>query len=247
MRLWLYLLVTNCAVCSCSVAFSQDRQHVASPTGTTDVLGDTRAVLGGVEILLPPPQGDFAEVGALIRTKSFEPMVSTANRLLTAYVPGGLIPALNTGGAPVTLPTYAMVQVSKRSESVPCTPEDFQRVLATMEPALNKYATEKNEELEKELTARRKSPGLADPFELDRPFATLGWVVRNVDAAGYVMLITARGDQFSVTMVMGAGLVRVRERLIFVYSYRKYESPDSVRAAGKELGTWVDEILFKNR
>jgi len=61
------------------------------------------------------------------------------------------------------------------------------------------------------------------------------------------MLAAYKQEDRSVTMIIGTAFVRVKQRLIFVYLYRRYESPDTATLIRKELETWADAILAKNK
>ena len=45
---------------------------------------------------------------------------------------------------------------------------------------------------------------------------------------------------------MGIAVLRVKERLIFAYLYRKYESAETVTLLRGQLERWADAILLAN-
>jgi hypothetical protein len=61
------------------------------------------------------------------------------------------------------------------------------------------------------------------------------------------MLTAYKQDDRTIKIAAGIGIARVKDRMVFAYLYRKYESPETVTLIRKELEVWVDAILAKNR
>jgi hypothetical protein len=203
---------------------------------------------GGVALTLPGPTSDFPEVGDKLRTTFFELFAPSTSRLLSAYVSAQVLSELSQGKAPADLDlgTYGMVEVPRQAEYANCTPEDFEKVLESAGPSFGASDVKRIDELAlDELSARLKSVG-AKPIEVGRP-EKLGGLFRKLDVAGFAMLATFKSGDRGGTMAMGCAFVRVKQRLLFVYLYRKYESPESVSWMRKNLETWCDAILAKNR
>jgi hypothetical protein len=200
---------------------------------------------GGVALVLPGPSGDFVEVGDKLRTTFFELMAPASNRLLSAYVPSTSLTALNSGKVPAGLDIYAMVEVPRQAEYADVTPEAFAQVLQGMESSMGKLDAKTLENVEQELSVRLKSLG-AGSVEIGRP-EMLGGLFRKPDAASVAMLLAYKQGDRTVTMAGGIGFIRIRQRLIFAYLFRRYESPDTVSWLRKNLEPWVDAILAKNK
>jgi hypothetical protein len=75
----------------------------------------------------------------------------------------------------------------------------------------------------------------------------LGGVFQKNDASGYAMLTAIKQGDRTTTMAGGFAVLRVRQRLVFTYLYRKYESPDTISWLSKNLEVWSDAILSKNK
>jgi hypothetical protein len=200
---------------------------------------------GGVALILPGPSADFMEVGDKLRTTLFELLAPASNRLLSAYAPSRSITALNNGKGLGALDIYAMVEVARQSEYTNVTPQDFAEAMKGMESSMGKLDAKTLENVEQELSVRLKSVGAAS-VEVGRP-QMLGGLLKKPDAAGFAMLVAYKQGDRSVTMANGIAFVRVRQRLIFAYLFRKYESPDTVIWLRKNLEPWVDAILAKNK
>jgi hypothetical protein len=199
---------------------------------------------GGVALTLPGPANDYVEVGDKLRTTFFELLAPSANRLLSAYVPAQTLAELNSGKALAGVDVYAMAEVPRQAEYVDCTPQVFDKVLKDNESALGKFDAKTLGELEQELNTHLKSLD-AKPLEIGHP-EMLGGVFQKPNASGFAMLAAYKQGERSVTVAMGFGLLRVRQRVVFAYLYRKYESPDTVTWLRKILETWCDAILAKN-
>ena len=205
---------------------------------------DPEVKAGGVVLTLPAPAGDFAESGDKLRTTFFEPLVPSTNRLLDAYLPAQTLAAVNAGKAPGTLDMYAMVEVARRTEYAECTPQAFEQVVKGAEPSMGTFVQNQAGDLADELNIRLKSLG-AKPLEIGR-VEMLGGLFKKPDAFGFALLTAYKQGDRSVTMASGMAVLRVRQRLIFAYLFRKYESPDTISWLHRNLEAWADAILAKN-
>ena len=200
---------------------------------------------GGVALVLPGPSGDFVEVGDKLRTTLFELLVPASNRLLSGYVSSKSLATLNSAKTQGALDIYAMVEVPRQSEYSDVTPQLFAQVIKSMESSMGKLDAKTFDNVEQELSARLKSLG-AGPVDVGHP-EMVGGRFQKSDAAGFAMLLAFKQGERSVTMANGTAFVRVRQRLLFMYLFRKYESPDTVSWLRKNLEPWVDAILAKNK
>jgi hypothetical protein len=206
---------------------------------------DDAVKVGGVDLTLPAPEQKFVEVGDKLRTTLFYLLVPSTNRLLAVYVLPEALANLNAGKSAGGLDSYAMAEVPRRAEYLDCTPQAFGQVIKGMEPMLGKADAVNVHQVEQELNDRLKAAG-AKPIEVGHP-EILGNLFHKPDAAGYAMLMAVSNGDRSVKMAAGIAFMRVRQRIIFVYLYRKYESPDTVTGVSKNLEAWVDSILARNK
>jgi len=206
---------------------------------------DPEVKAGGVMLTLPGPARDFAEVGDRLRTTVFELFAPAANRLLTAYLPARYLGDSNGGKAVSSFDVSAMVEVPRQAEYIACKPQNFAELLKGLESTMGKFDADHVEQVENELNIRMKSLG-TKPIEMGHP-EMLGGIFQKTDASGYAMLMALKQEDRSVTMACGFAVLRVRERVLFAYLYRKYESPDTVRSLRKDTETWADLILAKNK
>jgi hypothetical protein len=140
---------------------------------------------------------------------------------------------------------YALVEVPRRAEYSDCTPQVFESLLTGMASSMAKAATEKVGEVQEEMNLRLKSLG-TKPVEFGHP-EVLGSIFKKNDAAGFAMLMAVKQETDSVTMAAGFAALRVKQRLIFAYLYRKCDSPETVALISKDLESWTDTILARNQ
>jgi hypothetical protein len=205
---------------------------------------DFEAKAGGVALTLPAPSREFEEVGDRLRSMAFEAMTPSANRLLAAYLQSATLKKL-ADGSTKDLGIYGMLQVPRRYEYADCGPNDFAEVRKSTAGEMGGVADQKIGDIEAEMNVRLKSLG-ADPVSTGKPQA-LGKFFEKTDAAGFGMLMPVTAGKETVQMAFGVGLMRVRQRLMFVYLYSRYESPETVQTLRKLLESWCDAILAANK
>jgi hypothetical protein len=206
---------------------------------------DPEVQAGGVLLTLPGPNSDFVESGDKLRTTLFELLVPSSNRLLSAYLPPHAISDLSAGKSAGAMDAYAMAQVPRRAEYADCTPQAFAQILKSLEPSMGKLPADKVGQVEEEMNARLKSLDIGR-IEFGHP-EMLGGVFQKDDASGYAMLMAMKQGDHTTTMAGGFAVLRVKQRLVFAYLYRKYESPDTINWLDKNLEAWSDAILSKNK
>jgi hypothetical protein len=210
---------------------------------TAAIAADPEVKAGGVPLVLPAPPGDFVEVGDRLRSTFFELLVPSPNRLLTAYTPPSKIDLIGKVKDP-GLDWYGMVEVPRLAEYTDFTPDTFEEVVQAMDTSLGKVAAEQTGNAMDEINLRLKELG-GKPIEIGHQ-EMLGSFFREADAAGYGMLTGFKREEKTLTMTIGMAAVRVKQRLILAYIFRKYESPETVALLRKDLGSWADSILAKN-
>jgi hypothetical protein len=213
-------------------------------TSITASGADIQVKAGGVVLTMPGPAPDFTEVGDKLRTTFFELLAPSTNRLLSAYVPAQTLGELNQGKALGGLEMYSMVEVPRKAEYSDLTPQAFDQLAKAMNPGLAQLDTKKAGEFQDEIDVRLKALG-GKPIKLGEP-EVLGSIFQKTDSSGFAMLMGYKQDDRTVTMAMGMAVLRVKQRLIFAYLFRRYESPDTVSWIRENLEAWTDAILSKN-
>jgi len=210
---------------------------------------DTEVRAGGIALTLPAPSSDFRESGDKLRTTVFELIVPSVNRLVSAWAPPQELAKLREGKASGGLDAYAMVEVLRQLEYDDCTPEAFQQLLKSAGASTGELVGKAMEDMGKgateEMNARLKSLGQRS-IEMNHP-ENPGALFQRTDAYGFAALTTYKQGDRSVTMATVTAVIRVRQRVLFAYIFRKYESPDTVISIGKDLEVWADGILMRKK
>lgn len=114
-----------------------------------------------------------------------------------------------------------------------------------MGPGLGQLDAQKLGDVTEEINIRLKSLG-TKPIDVGHP-EMLGAVFQKADASGFAMLMAVKQENRSDTMAGGLAVLRVKQRLVFAYLFRKYESPETVNLLRKELEAWTGAILASNK
>ena len=81
--------------------------------------------------------------------------------------------------------------------------------------------------------------GQISPVQLGRLFSKR-------DAYGIGMIMPLSMGGINMKMGMGIALMRVKQRLLFVYLYAEYKNEDTVKWLRKTTDDWADAILKAN-
>jgi len=197
---------------------------------------------GGIPIVIPAPTRDMVEVGYDNR-EIMEILVPSTNRLLAAFVPTDDLPRLTKGDAKLVMSKYGMAQVPRRGEHMDCRTSDFKIVTDKMKKQFGNIIGSATKEAEEEFNRRMKSLDLDEAtMSLGKP-TQIGCLFSKQDAYGFGMIMPVSIGGDTITMGMGAALLRINKRLIFVYLYAEYESEETVKWLRKMTEEWADAIL----
>ena len=212
------------------------------------------ARLGDKVINLPVPTG-FEEVNQkfeYMKTR-FEATEAPANEVLAGYLPVSDCELLRRGEAPL-LTYYAKISVLRVAKETDISPEIYQQVVDSVRKNATKILDPDGPEM-KELT-RRVEKKLTEvnsaetKFDFSKP-QNLGTFDVRENVFGMVMLITLdaeiAGKKKTTPMLSGTSILRTKERMLFVYTYRKYESKADLEILKELAKQWNDSILAANK
>jgi hypothetical protein len=209
--------------------------------------------LGDREVSIPPPEG-FVEAAS--RSAPMKKFFETAEPhqldFLAAYVPAQVMEQITRGERPV-LAFYTRVAISKNLRGVVYSQADFSKLVATLHAnsakALDINSPEMRAMLKqqsKDVSALRKEHVGVD---LSQP-VRLGEIERTASSYGTLELVKAtfvHGDTRKERMVLSvACVVRVRERLLLVYTYKLFNSEADADTLRDFTKRWVADILRAN-
>jgi hypothetical protein len=201
---------------------------------------------GGTPIAIPPPTTEMSEVGYDNR-EFMEVFVAPNNRLIAAFVLTNDLPKLTSGSDNLMMSRYAMVQVPRRGEYMDCGASDFKEVTDGAKEEFGNIMSSSMAEAEEEFNRRMKSLDLEEAtVSLGKPIQ-LGCLFSKQDAYGFGMIMPLSMGGENMKMGMGGALMRVKQRLLFVYLYSEYKDEDTVKWLRKTTEAWADAILKANK
>jgi hypothetical protein len=217
-----------------------------TPAGNSFRLGDR-------EVSIPPP-GGFVEAASRSEAvrKFFTATESPALDLLAVHLPSDVMEQV-ARGEPRNFEFYTKVSVSKAFREKDSSREDLASIVSALRANASKLLDFNRPEMRKQF--RHQDKGLTDllkkdtKLDLSQPI-NLGEIDSAPDSYGMLLLMKVKFQsgsyQNEVLLVGGVSMVRVRSRLVWIYTYRKFDSEkdaDVLRAFTKQ---WLAEILRAN-
>ncbi len=230
---------------ACLLFFGIAAMSIAQDSGTKAVPAESFKV-GGTSIAIPPPITKMSEAGHDNR-EFMEIVVAPNNRLIAAFLLTKDLPKLTKGLDGLMISKYAMVQVSRRGEYMDCKSSDFKEVTDSIKAQFGEVIGSSTKKAEYEFNRRMKSLDLdAATVSFGKPIQ-LGCLFSKQDAYGFGMLTPLSMGGENMKMGMGATLMRVKSRLLFVYLYAEYKDKETVRWLRKTTEDWSDAIMEANK
>lgn len=209
--------------------------------------------LGNKIVIIPPPAG-FEEATSQSEEvkRIFTVTEDESLDLLAVHLPAELMDKIRRG-VKEPLSFYTKVSVSKRLRAVNTSPTDFSYIVSSIQanntqvfnpdsPIMKsiKKAQDRNltELLEQEAT-----------IDFSKP-VNLGEIVKTPTSYGNLFLVKTKfqtGElQKEIVIVSGMGIVRVRQRVVFVYTYKVFTSAEDIELLRDFNKKWLGEIVKAN-
>ena len=138
-----------------------------------------------------------------------------------------------------------MVEVPRDGESAEFSASDFKAMTDSANQELGNAITSTSKEMEEEYNRKVKALNLDAKVSLDKP-VSLGCLFSKQDAYGFGMLMSVTTHGTTTNMINGSAVLRVRNRLVFVYVYAVYRDQSSLQWVRKATEDWADAILKAN-
>lgn len=196
-------------------------------------------------IIIPPPTADLDEIGPDYRVL-LDSLAPDSNRLLAAFLSASDIANVRSG-SPKAFVNYALVENLRSAEFMEIDAPTFKQVSDGMAQQLGVALNSSMKEEEEELNHKLKSmQGTNATVSLDKPLQ-LGVFFNKPDACGFGIIeqVTVAGN--STKIVAAVSILRVQNRLIYVYLYSSFKDEASVQWVRKTSEQWVDAILKANQ
>ncbi len=201
--------------------------------------------VGGKSIAIPSPAKDLVEIGSDYRVL-LQPLAPDTNRLIAAFVPPDYVQEVRSGHPP-RLSFYALAEVVRRAEFLDLSPKTFKQITSRMSQQFGSAINGSLKSQEADFNRRMKdlnSHAASVTFDKPVPLGTL-FSKQNSWAYGMIVPISAKGVK--VTRAMGAIVLRVQDRLLIVYLYRRYQDASTARWLRTACEKWAGAILSANQ
>jgi len=206
--------------------------------------------LGARTVVIPPPAG-FAE--AFTQSEYISQVLtateSPANEVLTAHVPVEDLNRLKRGEQ-VGFDFYTKVSVLKAVKTEEMSEAEFSRLVARIEPAFSQMLDINSPNMKS--AVRNLRDGLSSvagqdvQVDLEQP-QNLGFFEKTKDVYSAMLLMVLKGPGGKLPLLAGLSFLRVNNRLLFVYTYRKFTSEKDAEVLRDFTREWVRRIIAANR
>jgi len=209
--------------------------------------------LGDQVITIPAPN-DFEEAASQFESikNRFTRTEAPANDVLAVHLPRADCEKLRAGEAG-PLNFYTKLSVLRATRAIDYSFEQFETLVSefrkTESQVLDINSPAMKETLEhlgkglSELNKKETQVDISQPLNLGE-FGTRP----NVYSVMLLMNFKAQSSEGEVSKLIAAGMsfVRVKQRVLFVYTYRKYESKSDVETLRDFTKQWIGQILAAN-
>jgi hypothetical protein len=200
--------------------------------------------VGLKSVTIPSPSSDVAETGPDYRVL-LDQIVPTGNRLVAGYVTPDEFTNLRTKSL-VALSHYALVEAPRSAEFSDITPDAFKQIDATLATQFEVVVNDSVKEQQDEMNRRLKALGAGKSLSLDKPLM-LGTLFSKADASSYGQITPVTLDGATKEMAVGITLLRVRQRLLFLYFCEEYKDENTVKQLRATSERWADATLEANQ
>ena len=209
--------------------------------------------LGNVEVVIPSPE-NFEEASSQFERvkESFTATESPSNDMVAVYLPASICEQYRQGKQP-NLTFYTKVSVQKARRETPFSPGDLASVASEFRKngvqVMDPKGTAMKAQLEHMEQALSNLNSQATNLDMSQP-VNLGEFDVRPNVYGVLLLITfkvAAGSGTSVLpMLAGMNFIRVKNRLVYLFTYRLYQSQADVETLTSFSKKWNTMVLAAN-
>jgi hypothetical protein len=232
---------------------AQQRGNAPERAGTSSRSATTQNYtyqLGARLVIIPPPAG-FAEAftQAEYLAQVLTATESPANEVLTAHLP---IKDLNRirRGELAGFDFYTKVSVLRSAKTQDISEAQYAGLVAKLESTFSQVLDINGPTMKS--AVRNMRGGLSSvtgqdvQLDLEQP-QNLGSFEKTKDVYSTMLLMVLKGPRGKLPLLGGASFIRVNNRLLFVYTYRKFSSEKDAEVLRDFTREWVRQIIAANR
>jgi hypothetical protein len=205
--------------------------------------------LGTRNVLIPAPDGMVeATSQSDVVSAFFKATEAKGNEVLAVHLPQKALDTIKQGAQP-DFSVYTKVSVQQALRSYDLTDKDFADATAEFEKSSAQFLNVNSphmKELQKSI-----SEGLSDvsgktvDFNIDQP-VNLGAFQKTANIYSVLILMKEKGST-GPPLLCATSFMKVNQRLLFVYTYRKYAAASDVEIIKSFTRQWTAQILSANQ
>ncbi|HKV34923.1 MAG TPA: hypothetical protein VJP89_11390 [Pyrinomonadaceae bacterium] len=229
---------------------AQAQEHESRPSQRAKTSSVT---LGNQVVLIPNPEGFEEATSQFEQVKQrFSLTEAPENDMLFVHLPSSDCELLRNGSSP-TYDLYTKVSVLRASRTLTVSSSMMAAAVTELRTQAATYLDPNGPKMEE--MERLVERGLSQvnsqqtKIEFDKP-QILGVVDNQPNVFSLLTLLTIKanveGTDITVPMLTTVNYVRVKERLIFVYTFRRFQSKADVEPLKAFTKKWTNSILAAN-
>jgi hypothetical protein len=250
-RLLIVLLLFAACASRAAAQSPAQSQPAARPAQAT--APDALFHLGERDVLIPAPEGFVEATSRSERVKmAFEATEGEGLDLLAVHLPADVLRRMERGENPEP-DFYTKVSVSKRLRVINSSQQDLASLAAYMRANSSKVFDFNSPALQEQL--KRQNKGLSELLKQDAAIdfskpVNLGEIASTPDSFGTLLLVKTKFKSGEVEkekmLLSGICFVRVRDRIIFIYTYHVFNSEGDADVLREFSKRWMADILRAN-
>jgi hypothetical protein len=206
--------------------------------------------LGTKRVVIPPPAGfveamSQSDLVARVMAGTEDPR----NEVLASHLPAELMDALRKGQQP-EMHFYTKVSVVRMLKAHEMSEAEFAAIVAEFEKSSQQVLDINGPTMKSAVRNLREGlsnvKGAEVPLEVTQP-QNLGSYEKSKDVYSVMLLMTVKGPTGELPILAGGSFVRVRSRLLFIFTYRKFTSEKDAEVLRDFSRQWVAQIVAANR
>ena len=235
------------------LAACASRAAAQSPAPAAQVPADSLFHFGSRDVIIPPPEG-FVEATSRNATikKIFETTEAETLDLLAIHMPEEFMKRAERGERP-EMNFYTKVSVAKTQRAVDSSQKEFDGLVAYMRANNSKVfdftSPRVREDLKRQDKTLTELLKAESRLHVSKPL-NLGEIASTPDTFGTLLLMNTTFTVGEVTkektLLAGLCLVRVRDRLFFVYVYHTFNSETDAHTLREFTRRWLADIVRAN-
>jgi len=202
--------------------------------------------ISGNPVIVPVPVATYAEVGRDKR-EFFKWMVPSGNRLLCVFVPADVLPRLKNPA--IGMDRYILVEtVQAWDESkTEVTRASFEEIISAVKEKLSdsKGLNQTAQAFSEETSRKLKAIDSSKDVTVDKPIP-IGTLFEKQDVFAFAMVLPVTSAGATKRVINASVLLRVRDRLLFTYTYSAGTDEASLMWAKQTSEELVQQVFTSN-